>query len=439
MGGTIYINVGRYYAGGLRNAGDWLPTVMSDVLGVDIDIYDQQLGGGLRTNNGHAQRIGLGRINNNHYISLEGNLETARAREEQAIKDRMDISSRTAISQNQSSTNAPALGKAKDEMPSMAMNVASLKPSSASTSGNVISLNTEQMKIKAHEKASSDSSVTHSAADHQKMVSAQFIDPINTAIEKLNNFRKEMQDGHLADPEQSWRNVRKQTINQLEDQIQLKEVHAKMQELRHTITEIDREIATTHSKNQTASTVTSHSHSSSSSSSSFSVTEPTADHQAKSAPIAGFRGVVKAATRFLLPLTRKRKHSENSTPPDSPTNVSTPLRGNPPTSPGRIDSRATEEKQNSHSMERTDVSHINPDMANRFSTAQNVLDALHTTASPELQTDAITPNFDTSVTQQHSPSAVRMEEMRSRTPSPQPTNDSTAQGEKMQESNTPPA
>ncbi|MBP9842336.1 MAG: hypothetical protein KBC64_07960, partial [Simkaniaceae bacterium] len=75
-----YVNLGRYDTGGqLLNAADWLPQVMSNILQIDIDIYDgQRPGGGFRTNNGYGQqRIGLGRINNNHYISLNGNLEAA--------------------------------------------------------------------------------------------------------------------------------------------------------------------------------------------------------------------------------------------------------------------------------------------------------------------------------------------------------------------------
>jgi hypothetical protein len=68
------------------NAADWLPQVMSDIFQIDIDIYDgQRPGGGFRTNNGCGQRIGLGRVNNNHYISLNGDLETAWLAEQQAI------------------------------------------------------------------------------------------------------------------------------------------------------------------------------------------------------------------------------------------------------------------------------------------------------------------------------------------------------------------
>lgn len=82
-----YINLGKYNSGGhLVNAADWLPQVMSDILRIGIDIYDGQTpGAGLRTNNGYEQRIGLGRINNNHYVSLDGDLETAWLAEQQAI------------------------------------------------------------------------------------------------------------------------------------------------------------------------------------------------------------------------------------------------------------------------------------------------------------------------------------------------------------------
>jgi ankyrin repeat protein len=81
-----YINLGRYDTNGrLVNAADWLPQVMSDVLQIEIDIYDgQQAGAGPHVNNRHHQRIGLGRINNNHYISLDGDLEAAWLAEKEA-------------------------------------------------------------------------------------------------------------------------------------------------------------------------------------------------------------------------------------------------------------------------------------------------------------------------------------------------------------------
>lgn len=82
-----YINLGRYDAGGqLVNAADWLPQVMSDILHIDIDIYDgHRPGAGFSTSNGHAQRIGIGRVNNNHYVSLNGDLRAAWLAENQAI------------------------------------------------------------------------------------------------------------------------------------------------------------------------------------------------------------------------------------------------------------------------------------------------------------------------------------------------------------------
>ncbi len=82
-----YINLGRYDAPGeLVNAADWLPQVISNILQIDIDIYDgQRPGAGFRSNNGYQQRIGLGRVNNNHYISLDGDLESAWRIEQQAV------------------------------------------------------------------------------------------------------------------------------------------------------------------------------------------------------------------------------------------------------------------------------------------------------------------------------------------------------------------
>lgn len=82
-----YINLGNYDVGDRQmNAADWLPQIISEVLLVDIDIYDgQRPGAGFRTNNSHRERIGLGRINNNHYVSLDGDLEAAWIAEQKEI------------------------------------------------------------------------------------------------------------------------------------------------------------------------------------------------------------------------------------------------------------------------------------------------------------------------------------------------------------------
>lgn len=85
-----YVNLGKYNSGGtLVNAADWLPQVISDILGINIDIYDSQKpGAGLHTENVlYTQRIGLGRVDNNHYISLNGDLEFAWQAEQQATQD----------------------------------------------------------------------------------------------------------------------------------------------------------------------------------------------------------------------------------------------------------------------------------------------------------------------------------------------------------------
>lgn len=69
---------GEYHSSESLNAADWIPQVLDEIFKIDIDIIDGDLPGSwLHTENGYTHRIGLGRINNNHYVSLNGNLETA--------------------------------------------------------------------------------------------------------------------------------------------------------------------------------------------------------------------------------------------------------------------------------------------------------------------------------------------------------------------------
>ena len=115
-----YINLGRYDTGGpLLNAADWLPQVMSDIFQVDIDIYDAQQPTGFRTDNRYGQRIGLGRVNNDHYISLNGDLETAWRLEQEARLPQSgnpSVSSATSSDASAHLRNPLILNEAKNEL-----------------------------------------------------------------------------------------------------------------------------------------------------------------------------------------------------------------------------------------------------------------------------------------------------------------------------------